>query len=103
MLQVMSLVLGCHDPAVTVCEATATAGDGLLTAGIFERLADGPVPVFVIGGAIAIVAIISTTISKVTVSRAREQTRREIAAYVAEGTIDADKAVEMLKAGTETA
>ena len=43
-------------------------------------------------------AIISSTVTKVAVSRSRERTRREIAAYVAEGTIDPDKGVEMMKA-----
>ncbi len=99
MLQVMSLILACHGPEAVVCEATNAAGETMLTAGMFERMFDGPFPVFAIGGSIAIIAIISTTISKIAVTRSREQTRREIAAYVAEGTLDPDKAVEMLKAG----
>ena len=45
------------------------------------------------------VAIVGGTISTALRSRAKEQSRREIAAYVAEGTIEADKAVEMLNAG----
>ena len=95
----MSLILACHGPEAVVCEATNAAADTMLTAGGFERIFDGPLPVVGIGGSIAIIAIIASTISKVTVTRAREQTRREIAAYVAEGTLDPDKAVEMLKAG----
>ncbi len=39
------------------------------------------------------------TITSVVRSRAREQTKREIAAYVAEGSLDPDKAVAMLNAG----
>ena len=35
-------------------------------------------------------------------TRDRERTKREIAAYVAEGSIDADKAVAMMKAGKES-
>jgi hypothetical protein len=31
-------------------------------------------------------------------TREREQSRRELAAYVAEGSLDPDKAIEMLKA-----
>jgi hypothetical protein len=45
------------------------------------------------------VGIIGGTICSVVRSRAREQTKREIAAYVAEGSLDPDKAVAMLNAG----
>lgn len=54
-----------------------------------------------IGGLIAIVAILSGTISSMMNVRARERTRREIAAYVAEGSIDPNEAVKMLKAGSK--
>ena len=74
----------------------------LVLADVMEQLLGSPIPIFVIGGTIAIVAILACTVSKITVRRAREQTRREIAAYVAEGTIEADKAIEMLKAGEES-
>ncbi|MBT8485384.1 MAG: hypothetical protein HKO59_03355 [Phycisphaerales bacterium] len=53
--------------------------------------------------AVGIVAIVFGTISaaftKVVVSRDRERSRRELAAYVAEGTLDADKAVALMDAG----
>jgi hypothetical protein len=58
-----------------------------------------PQVIFTIGGAIAIVAIVLGSVTNITVNRSREKTKREIAAYVAEGSIDPDKAVEMLKAG----
>jgi hypothetical protein len=61
-----------------------------------------PTIIFVIGGAIAIVAIVfgsvAGAVSSVTKSRERERTRREIAAYVAEGSIEPDKAAELLRA-----
>ncbi len=63
------------------------------------RLLSMPIGLFVIGGIIAIVAIVFGSITKIIVSRAKERTRREIAAYVAEGSIDPDKAVAMLNAG----
>ncbi len=66
---------------------------------LLANLTDMPVPLFIIGGAIAIVAILSGCFTKIIMVRSREKTRREIAAYVAEGTIDPDKAIEMLKAG----
>ncbi len=49
---------------------------------------------------VTLVGIISVTVSGIMKSRSREQTRREIAAYVAEGTLDPDKAVEILNAGS---
>ena len=70
-----------------------------ILADVLDKLAEMPNPIFVIGGAVAIVAIVACTATKIAVGRSREQTRREIAAYVAEGTIDPEKAVEMLKAG----
>jgi hypothetical protein len=59
------------------------------------------VPVLAISGGmlIAIIAIITSTIRGVAVTRAREQTKRELAAYVAEGSLDPDKAVAMINAG----
>ena len=48
---------------------------------------------------IAIIAIVFGAATKIIVGRSREQTKREIAAYVAEGSIDPDKAVAMLNAG----
>ncbi len=64
-----------------------------------EMLLSMPTIIFVVGGLIAIVSVLGGIISNTIIARARERTRREIAAYVAEGTIDADKAVEMLNAG----
>ena len=51
------------------------------------------------GCATGMIAIIGGTLSSVIRSRAREHTKREIAAYVAEGTLDPDKAVAILPAG----
>ncbi|MHC4080072.1 MAG: hypothetical protein ACYS15_02035 [Planctomycetota bacterium] len=48
---------------------------------------------------VVVVGIVGGTICSVVRSRAREQTKREIAAYVAEGSLDPDKAVAMLNAG----
>ncbi len=46
-----------------------------------------------------IVCSIGCAVSKVLVARGQERTRRELAAYVAEGTLDPDQAVAMLNAG----
>ncbi len=73
----------------------------LILASWADRVFDMPIALFLIGGVIAIVAIISCSVTKVAVSRSRERTRREIAAYVAEGSIDPDKGVEMMNAGAK--
>ncbi len=51
------------------------------------------------GCSVGIVGIVAGTIGGVMKSRAKESTKRELAAYVAEGTLDPDKAVAMLNAG----
>ena len=57
----------------------------------FIRLLDKdaliPIIAIVLGCGIAVVAIIAGTASKVAISKARENSRRELAAYVAEGTM----------------
>ena len=45
------------------------------------------------------VAIVGCLIGGVMRTRAREATKRELAAYVAEGTLDPDQAVAMIDAG----
>jgi len=71
----------------------------LILADAIEQILDSPVPVIALGTMIAVVAIISGCARRIVTSQGRERTRREIAAYVAEGSIDPDKAIEMLKAG----
>jgi len=65
-------------------------------------LDEGEVAMIVLfgGGMLAaIVAIIADAIRKTLETRAREESRREIAAYVAEGTISPDDAAKLLAAG----
>ncbi len=57
----------------------------------------------VLGCFTGMVALVSTTVASIARTRARESTRREIAAYVAEGTLDPDKAVAILNAGMSKA
>lgn len=53
----------------------------------------------IVGGcSIAIVAIFFSMIKSIVVGRALEQTRREVAAYVAEGSMSPDDAERILKA-----
>ena len=51
------------------------------------------------GAAVLIVGIIVDAVQKVMRTRAREESRREIAAYVAEGSISPDDAAKLLSAG----
>ncbi len=75
----------------------------LILADAIEQILDSPAPVIALGTMIAVVAILSGCTKSIVRSQGREKTRREIAAYVAEGSIDADKAIEMLKAGEKGA
>jgi hypothetical protein len=65
---------------------------------VISNMFSMPIVVFTVGGAVGIIAILAGSITSITVNRARERTKREIAAYVAEGSLDADKAIQMLKA-----
>mgnify|MGYP001404358194 CR=1 FL=1 len=52
-----------------------------------------------LGVIIFTIAVVAKTVQRVSTARAREQSRREIAAYVAEGSITPDDAVKMMNAG----
>ena len=57
----------------------------------------------IVGGlTIAGISIVCSSIRAIAVGRSREQTKRELAAYVAEGTLDPDKALAMLNAGKKS-
>ncbi|MBL0926107.1 MAG: hypothetical protein IBJ11_00445 [Phycisphaerales bacterium] len=60
-------------------------------------------PAIAIGGGllVAIVAIVFSAVSAMVRSSNRERTRREIAAYVAEGTMTPEEGERLLKAGAE--
>jgi len=60
-----------------------------------------PFVAIIMGSMIAVIAIIFGSVKTIYVSRAREATKREIAAYVAEGSLDPKNAVAMLQAGTQ--
>ena len=62
---------------------------------------DQLIPLIAVVGGLMVGAIwvIIGTVYVMVVKTAREKTKRELAAYVAEGTLDADKAVAMINAG----
>ncbi|HHN77286.1 MAG TPA: hypothetical protein ENK11_01250 [Phycisphaerales bacterium] len=58
-----------------------------------------PIIAMGIGGLIAMVAITFGTIRRVSQTSAREKTKREIAAYVAEGSMTPEEGERLIKAG----
>lgn len=56
----------------------------------------------IVGMMIPIVAIVMSGIERTSKHKHREESRREIAAYVAEGTITPDDAIRMMAAGEKT-
>jgi len=70
-----------------------------MLSGLLDKELLIPTLAITLGCGIAMIAIVSSAISKVATSRHRERTRRELAAYVAEGTLDPDKAIAMMEAG----
>ena len=73
----------------------------LYLADLFDSINDGDiVPAMAIVGGLSVgaLAIVFTTVKGMYVARQREQTKRELAAYVAEGTLDADKAIALIGA-----
>ena len=75
-----------------------------LASGFLDRIADHNeiIPLLAIGGGllVGVLAIVCGTTKAMVVARAREVTKREIAAYVAEGSLDPDKALAILEAGS---
>lgn len=59
--------------------------------------------IFVLGmGIVGVVAIVFGTISSVVTSKEQERTRREIAAYIAEGSMTPEDGERLLAAGQKT-
>ncbi|MGD9789234.1 MAG: hypothetical protein AB7Q00_06860 [Phycisphaerales bacterium] len=52
-----------------------------------------------LGVSLMVILVVVKAVQRVSIARAREQSRREIAAYVAEGSITPDDAVKMMNAG----
>lgn len=65
---------------------------------------DEVIPIIGVSGGIliTIIAIMFTNIRAVLKTRSIEQSRRELAAYVAEGSMTSDEAERLLKAGPST-
>lgn len=69
---------------------------------VIAKLLDPDVLFWAMGGAIAIVAIVFTTVTGMIRAMGRERTRREIAAYIAEGSMTPEQGERILKAGEDS-
>ncbi len=56
---------------------------------------------WVVGGTIAIVAILAGTVSSIVKTRSRERSRREIAAYIAEGSMSPEQGERLMRASPD--
>ncbi|MFM9995691.1 MAG: hypothetical protein ACKVU4_07815 [Phycisphaerales bacterium] len=66
---------------------------------LIGRLLDKDVLIFLVMGTIGIVAIVFSTVSGMVRSTAREKSRREIAAYIAEGSMTPEQGEKLMAAG----
>jgi hypothetical protein len=57
-----------------------------------------PFIIFGVGGIVAVVAIVFGAIKRISINNEREKTRREIAAYIAEGSMTPEDGIQLLKA-----
>jgi len=64
----------------------------------FSQLLDDDIFIFLVGGVIAVTAILTGLITSVVKTRSRERTRREIAAYIAEGPISPEQGERLINA-----
>jgi len=60
-----------------------------------------PFMIFGVGGIVAVVAIVFSTIKRIAINGEREKSRREIAAYVAEGSMTPQDGVLLMKASPD--
>jgi hypothetical protein len=67
---------------------------------IVERLFSEDHFIYLLGGTIAIVAILGSTVKGIVSSMARERSRREIAAYIAEGSMTPEQGEKLMAASS---
>jgi hypothetical protein len=69
---------------------------------IIHEIVDNPVIIiFGTGGVIAVTGILMGAITSMVRCRSRERTRREIAAYIAEGSMTPEQGERLMKAGND--
>jgi len=60
-----------------------------------------PFMIFGVGGIVAVVAIVFGSIKRISINNEREKTRREIAAYIAEGSMTPEDGARLLSASPD--
>jgi len=60
-----------------------------------------PFVIFGVGGIVAVVAIVFGAIRSISLNNEREKSRREIAAYVAEGSMSPDDGAKLMSASAD--
>ncbi len=66
---------------------------------LVELIFSGDNIIFVTGGTIAIVAILFGAVKSMVITSHREKSRREIAAYIAEGSMTPEQGEKLMNAG----
>jgi len=66
---------------------------------LVELIFSGDNIIFVTGGTIAIVAILFSAVKSMVITSHREKSRREIAAYIAEGSMTPEQGEKLMSAG----
>ncbi len=66
---------------------------------LVELIFTGDNIIFVTGGTIAIVAILFSAVKSMVITSHREKSRREIAAYIAEGSMTPEQGEKLMSAG----
>ncbi len=74
---------------------------GSLALGLLTLADSNKEIVFITMGTVGLVWILSATFSGVLKTRARERSRREIAAYIAEGSMTPEQGERLMRAGME--
>ena len=64
-----------------------------------ELVFEGDNLIFVTGGTIAVVAIVFSALKSMVIATHREKSRREIAAYIAEGSMTPEQGEKLMNAG----
>ncbi len=64
-----------------------------------ERLLQGDNLFLIVGGSVGIIAIVAGAVTSIVRSMARERSRREIAAYIAEGSMTPEQGEKLMAAG----
>jgi len=87
--------------AILACDSMSDSVSGIQATLAGLDLGDEPGDALALIGGIALAAFMVTllTVRQIITGRAREASRREIAAYVAEGTISVEDGERLLKAG----